>query len=35
MKDQEIRAALDHHWAASDTDDFEAEHQTYRMDSAR
>ena len=32
MEDWEIRAALDHHWAASDTDDLEAEHQIYRDD---
>jgi SnoaL-like domain len=32
MEDQEIRAALDRHWAASDADDFEAEHQIYRED---
>ncbi|MBW8907634.1 MAG: nuclear transport factor 2 family protein [Mesorhizobium sp.] len=32
MEDQEIRAALDHHWAASDADDFEAEHLIYRED---
>ena len=32
MKDREIRAALDRHWAASDANDFEAEHQIYRED---
>ena len=32
MEDQEIRAALDRHWAASDANDFEAEHQIYRED---
>ena len=32
MEDQEIRAALDLHWAASDANDFEAEHQIYRED---
>ena len=32
MEDREIRAALDRHWAASDTNDFEAEHQIYRED---
>src|SRR6202035_1422982 len=32
MKDQEIRAALDHHWAASDASDFEGEHEIYRED---
>src|SRR6516225_1846241 len=28
----EIRAALDRHWAASDANDFEAEHSIYRDD---
>jgi hypothetical protein len=32
MEDREVRAALDHHWAASDANDFEAEHQIYRED---
>ena len=32
MDNLEIRAALDHHWAASDANDFEAEHQIYRDD---
>lgn len=32
VEDREIRAALDHHWAASDANDFEAEHQIYRED---
>jgi len=32
MEDHDIRAALDLHWAASDTNDFEAEHQIYRQD---
>ena len=32
MDDQEIRTALDRHWAASDVDDFEAEHDIYRED---
>jgi hypothetical protein len=32
MKDLEIRAALDRHWAASDANDFEAEHQIYQED---
>ena len=27
-----IRAALDRHWAASDADDFEAEHEIYQED---
>jgi hypothetical protein len=30
--DADIRAALDRHWAASDADDFEAEHEIYRDD---
>ncbi len=32
MEDREIRAALDRHWAASDANDFEVEHQIYRDD---
>jgi hypothetical protein len=32
MEDQEIRAALDRHWAASDANDLEAEHDIYRDD---
>jgi hypothetical protein len=32
VDDLEIRAALDHHWAASDANDFEGEHQIYRDD---
>jgi len=32
VQDQEIRAALDQHWAASDANDFEAEHRIYRED---
>jgi ketosteroid isomerase-like protein len=32
MTDQEIRAALDRHWAASDVDDFETEHDIYLED---
>src|ERR1700761_2701879 len=32
MEDQEIRAALDRHWAASDANEFEAEHDIYRED---
>jgi hypothetical protein len=32
MTDQEIRSALDLHWAASDANDFEAEHRIYRED---
>src|SRR5215470_7567110 len=29
MRDQQIRAALDEHWAASDANDFETEHRIY------
>jgi hypothetical protein len=29
MHDDDIRAALQRHWAASDANDFEAEHQIY------
>jgi hypothetical protein len=32
MEDSEIRATLDRHWAASDADDFETEHEIYRED---
>jgi hypothetical protein len=32
MRDQEIRAALDRHWAASDANDFETEHDIYLED---
>jgi ketosteroid isomerase-like protein len=32
MDEGQIRAALDHHWAASDANDFEAEHQIYHED---
>jgi hypothetical protein len=32
MAEQEIRKALARHWAASDIDDFEAEHRIYRED---
>jgi ketosteroid isomerase-like protein len=32
MRDQEIRAALNQHWAASDADDFETEHRIYHED---
>src|ERR1700690_494160 len=31
-RDQQIRAALDRHWAASDANDFETEHLIYRED---
>ena len=32
VEEREIRTALDRHWAASDANDFEAEHQIYRDD---
>ncbi|KAB5570673.1 hypothetical protein GE09DRAFT_716036 [Coniochaeta sp. 2T2.1] len=32
MGDQETRVALECHWAASDANDFEREHQIYRED---
>lgn len=32
MADSDIRAALSQHWAASDANDFESEHQIYRED---
>jgi hypothetical protein len=32
MSDQEIRAALDRHWTASNASDFEAEHEIYLED---
>ena len=32
MEDQEVRAALDRHWAASDANDFEREHEIYQED---
>ncbi|HVI10474.1 MAG TPA: nuclear transport factor 2 family protein [Candidatus Binatia bacterium] len=32
MGDQQIRAALDQHWAASDANDFETEHNIYLDD---
>jgi hypothetical protein len=32
MRDQEIRAAMDRHWAASDASDFDAEHDIYLDD---
>ena len=31
-RDQKIRAALDQHWAASDSNDFETEHRIYHDD---
>jgi len=32
MDDRTVRTALEHHWAASDASDFEAEHEIYRED---
>ena len=32
MENPEIRAALDRHWAASDANDFDAEHDIYQDD---
>jgi ketosteroid isomerase-like protein len=32
VRDQQIRAALDQHWAASDANDFETEHVIYHED---
>ena len=32
MTNSNIRAALERHWAASDAQDFDAEHQIYRPD---
>jgi hypothetical protein len=32
VRDQEIRAALDQHWVASDANDFETEHLIYHED---
>ena len=32
MDDIEIRAALDRHWAASDANDFDGEHEIYQED---
>src|ERR1700709_2200249 len=32
MDDQTVRAALERHWAASDANDFEVEHEIYRED---
>src|ERR1700677_5112680 len=32
MRDQEIRQALNQHWAASDVNDFEPEHSIYHED---
>ena len=32
MNDDDVRAALQRHWAASDANDFTTEHQIYRAD---
>ena len=32
MRDHDLRAALQRHWAASDSDDFDAEHEIYEDD---
>ena len=32
VRNQNIRAALDQHWAASDANDFETEHRIYHED---
>src|ERR1700761_7095652 len=32
VRDEQIRAALDQHWAASDANDFETEHGIYHED---
>ncbi|HVH50174.1 MAG TPA: nuclear transport factor 2 family protein, partial [Candidatus Bathyarchaeia archaeon] len=32
MQEEQIRAALDQHWAVSDANDFETEHLIYRED---
>jgi hypothetical protein len=32
IQEQQIRAALDQHWAASDANDFETEHRIYHED---
>ncbi len=32
MRDDDVRVALQNHWAASDANDFVAEHQIYRAD---
>jgi ketosteroid isomerase-like protein len=32
VRDQQVRAALDQHWAASDANDFENEHRIYHED---
>jgi ketosteroid isomerase-like protein len=32
VNDDDVRGALEHHWAASDANDFDAEHRIYRAD---
>ena len=32
MGDEDVRAALQRHWAASDANDFDTEHEIYRAD---
>jgi hypothetical protein len=32
MDDRTVRAALEHHWAVSDANDFNVEHEIYRED---
>jgi hypothetical protein len=32
MEDREVRTTLERHWAASDANDFEAEHEIYQED---
>ena len=32
IEDRDVRAALDAHWAASDANDFDVEHEIYRAD---
>lgn len=34
MSDEDVRAALQRHWAASDANDFAVEHEIYRADAA-
>jgi hypothetical protein len=35
VRNQEIRVALDEHWAASDANDFETEHRIYHESAGR
>jgi hypothetical protein len=32
MSDDDVRTALERHWKASDANDFDVEHQIYRVD---